>query len=95
MKNDAVRWHRVKFTNNKFRCYLLGAASSVNIAKRPLGSVEVYNLKIRRWFRTVARYELRTFADNKNDVELLKELYEAASCKTLERQIQKIIKRIM
>ena len=95
MKKDTVKWRRVRFSNNKFKYCIPKAMSSVIIMKRPYGSVDVYILKIRRWFRQVAKYELRTFADNKDDVGLLKELYEAASNSNCERQIKNIIKKIL
>ncbi len=95
IKKDAVKWRRVRFSNNKFKYCIPKAMSSVIIMKRPYGSVDVYILMIRRWFRQVAKYELRTFADNKDDVGLLKELYEAASNSNCERQIKNIIKKIL
>ena len=95
IKKDTVKWRRVRFSNNKFKYCIPRAMSSIIIMKRPYGSVDVYILKIRRWFREIAKYELRAFTDNKNDVELLKELYEATSNQNCERQIRHIMKKIL
>ena len=95
MNKDAVKWRRVRFSNNKFKYCIPWTTSSVIIMKRPYGSVDVYILKIRRRLRQIAKYELRESADNENDVVLLKELYETANHKNCERQISNIIKQIM